>query len=325
MTLLSLLRGLSTSTLFAKLKRARSVEENTRPEASETLVSAPTASENKTLSGGRSMTKEEAKKKIRDWCMSQVGYHESLDGSNKYADGIWDMKLYGFDATNVPWCDVFVDYSFIRCFGYDNAVKMTYQEKQGYALCRASADAYKANGAFFKRPEVGDQVFFIYGGEINHTGIVMGVDGDTITCVEGNYSDGVGFTRYNLRNTYSIAGYGRPDWSVIADDEQAQDFTDVDDTQFDIVHPEHRRTFLHLEYGDGDGNPSDAVVAWQSLLQCWGYDLGIYGADGEFGFDTENATRQWQAYVQNLGADVEVNGIVDEDDWREIINVEGME
>lgn len=267
------------------------------------------------------MTKEESKKKLRDWCMSQVGYHESLDGSNKYADGIWDMKLYGFDATNVPWCDVFVDYSFIRCFGYDNAVKMTYQDVQGYALCRASADAYKKNGAFFKKPEVGDQVFFIYGGEINHTGIVVGVEGDSISCVEGNYSDGVGFTRYNLRNAYSIAGYGRPDWNVVSDEEEIEDYSDVDDTQFDIVHPEHERTFLHMEYGDGDMNPSPAVKAWQNLLICWGYDLGIYGADGEFGFDTENATKQWQEYAKSIGSDVEVNGVVDEDDWKAIVEV----
>jgi len=320
MTLLSLLRGLSTSTLFARLRNARSAEENTRPEARETLVSAPTASENQILSGGHLMTKDEAKKKIRDWCMSQVGYHESLDGSNKYADGIWDMKLYGFDGTNVPWCDIFVDYSFIKCFGYDNAVKMTYQEPKGYALCRASADAYKKNGAYYKRPEAGDQVFFIYGGEINHTGIVMGVDGDTITCVEGNYSDGVGFTRYNLRSTHIIDGYGRPDWSVVCEEESVNNssFDDVDDTQFDIVHPENYRTFMHLEYGDGDGNPLPQVKAWQNLLLCWGYDLGICGADGEFGFDTENATRQWQAK-----AGVEVNGVVDEDDWLGIVNVEG--
>lgn len=267
------------------------------------------------------MTVEEAKKKLKDWCMSQVGYHEGLDGSNKYADGIWDMKLYGFNAENVPWCDVFVDYSFIHCFGYDNAVKMTYQVPNGYALCRASADAYKKNGAFFKKPEVGDQVFFIYGGEINHTGIVVGVDGDSISCVEGNYSDGVWFTKYNLRTAYSIAGYGRPDWSVVAD-EEAPSFDDVDDTQFDIVHPDHPRSFLHLEYGDGDGDPSPAVKAWQNLLICWGYDIGIYGADGEFGFDTENATKQWQAYAKSIGADVEVNGIVDEDDWIAIVEVE---
>ena len=201
---------------------------------------------------------------------------------------------------------------------------MTYQEEHGYALCRASAEAYKKNGAYYKRPEVGDQVFFLYGGEINHTGIVMGVDGDQITCGEGNFSDGVGFTRYSLRNAYSIDGYGRPDWSVVADDINIASlfFDDVDDTQFDIVHPEHRRTFMHLEYGDGDGTPSPAVKAWQNLLICWGYDLGICGADGEFGFDTENATKQFQARAKELGSDIEVNGVVDEDDWLAIVEVE---
>ena len=309
-------------TNIAKSSNAKTAAENTQAEASGTAESAPNVSENKRLSEDL-MTVEGAKTILKDWCMSQVGYHEALDGSNKYADGVWDVKLYGFDATNVPWCDVFVDYAFIHCFGYDDATKMTYQTPAGYAACKLSADAYKQHGAFYKKPEVGDQIFFLYGGDINHTGIVVGVDGDSIKCVEGNYSDSVGLTRYNLRNSYSIAGYGRPDWSVVAD-EPAPDvgnFDDVDDTPVDIVHPENRISFLHLEYGDGDGNPLPQVKAWQNLLLCWGFDIGIYGADGEFGYDTENATRQWQLKAKERGADVEVNGVVDEDDWVTIVEV----
>lgn len=269
------------------------------------------------------MTTDTAKRKLVDWCRSQVGYHEAIDGSNKYADGEWDVKLYGFAASNVPWCDVFVDAAFIACFGFDKATEMTYQKPSGFAACKLSADAYKRNGAFFKTPEVGDQIFFYYGGDINHTGIVVGVDGETITCVEGNYSDGVGLTKYNVNNDI-IAGYGRPNWNVVADEEPATSQDTIEDVpQFDIVHPEHSRTFMHLEYGDGIQNPLPQVKAWQNLLLCWGYDLGVYGADGEFGLDTENATRQWQAEVQAIDEDIEVNGVVDEDDWKQIVNVRG--
>lgn len=277
------------------------------------------------------MTETQAKQKIVDWCKSQVGYHEGYDGSNKYADGNWDTKLYGFSALNVPWCDVFVDAAYITCFGFNDATAMTYQQPSGYAACSLSADAYKRNGAFYQKPEIGDQIFFFYGNGINHTGIVIDVQGDTVHCVEGNYADGVSRTQYKLGNQ-TIAGFGRPNWAVVAEPETPPANSNVDlmeeeIDQFDIVHPQYRRTYLHLSYGDGlqsNGQlPSASVKAWQNLLLCWGYDLGKDGADGEFGFATENATRQWQQYVQEIGGVVEVNGVVDEDDWVEILNVPG--
>lgn len=273
------------------------------------------------------MTVTKAKQKLVDWCKSQIGYHEGYDGSNKYADGNWDVKLYGFSAINVPWCDVFVDAAYIACFGYSDATAMTYQQPSGYAACALSAEAYKRNGAFYHSPEVGDQIFFLYGGGINHTGIVVEVNGDEIVCVEGNYSDGVARTFYKWRIASQIAGFGRPNWAVVAEPESiaSDDTVDADDDivdseEFDIIHPKFRRTYLRLEYGDGMGRPIAQVRAWQALLQCWGY---VLDADGEFGLDTDNATRQWQKYVKERGGDVEVNGVVDEDDWMEIINVPG--
>lgn len=279
---------------------------------------------------GEMMTVDQAKKKWVDWNKSQVGYHEALDGSNKYADGVWDVKLYGFSAKNVPWCDVYSDYSYIACFGYDAATKMTFQQPKGYAACALSADVYKSHGRFYPTPEVGDQIFFDYGG-INHVGNVIAVEGDTVYCVEGNFSDSVSFTQYNIRNQWLIAGYGRPDWSVVADDgtstaNNAVEYEEPVD-EFDNVHPEHPRSYIHLEYGDGISSngqtPKPQVKAWQNLLLCWGFDVGKSGADGEFGFDTENATIQWQEYVNEIGGGVEVNGCVDEDDWVEILNVPG--
>lgn len=310
---------LRTST--AKSSVVGSVDGNIRVEESKTAASVQNASESKPLSEVHWMTETEAKRKIVDWCKSQIGYHEGYDGSNKYADGNWDTKLYGFSALNVPWCDVFVDAAYITCFGFNDATAMTYQQPSGYAACSLSADAYKRNGAFYNQPEVGDQIFFYSGGAINHTGIVIEVQGNTVVCVEGNYSDGVARTQYNIGNQI-IAGYGRPNWAVVAEPESVviPDFSNVDDTQFDIVHPDYRRTYLHLQYGDGIGMPYAPVRAWQSLLQCWGY---VLVADGEFGIDTENATRQWQQKAQEIGADVEINGVVDEDDWNEIIHVPG--
>ena len=263
------------------------------------------------------MTIENAKSMLAEWCKSQIGYHEGENNGNKYAlSSDWDEKFYGFSADHVPWCDVFVDAAFITVFGYENGIKMTYQYPHGFAACSLSAGAYMENGAYYKTPEVGDQIFFYVDGAINHTGVVVAVNEihNTIQCVEGNYSDSVAYTSYTISNP-TIAGFGRPDWNIV---------TGIDEEeQFDIVHGKYPRTYIHLEYGDGLDDPQAPVKAWQNLLLCWGKKLGVYGADGEFGKVTKDATMEWQKEVKAMGADVEVNGVVDEDDWIEIINVPG--
>lgn len=257
----------------------------------------------------------EAQQKLVNWCNSQVGYHESWDGTNKYgAESDWDQKLYGFDASNVPWCDWFCDYAYIHNFGYELAVKMTFQQDGGSALCRRSAELYKLNGHWFSEPEVGDQIFFYYGGEINHTGIVTAVNGDEISCVEGNYSDGVGRTYYNWKISNVIAGFGRPNWSLIGNPDDSLPSTASSDSE--PIKPKERH-YISLQYSDGVNNPKAEVKAWQSLLICWGYDLGRSGADGEFGSMTQNATVQFQ---QHLG--LNATGIVGEDEWKQAIYLE---
>ena len=268
--------------LFAKLKRARDVEENIPLEANETLEPVPIVSEKPILSEDHLMTNTEAKQKIREWCLSQVGYHEALDGSNKYADGIWDAKLYGFNAKTVPWCDVFADFAYITCFGFESATKMTYQTPKGYAACKASAEAYQRNGAYFSIPEVGDQIFFFYGEDINHTGIVVGVDGETVTCVEGNYSDGVSMTKYNIRNQWLIAGYGRPDWSVVTDG-CGGDACDIDFATV-VCNKEIWVKLAEKMPNVQFGNVGNAVKALQAMLNVLGAELDV---DGEYGVLTE--------------------------------------
>lgn len=102
------------------------------------------------------------------------------------------------------------------------------------------------------------------------------------------------------------------------DDSCSIDYEGPSTEEFDIIHPEHRRAFQHLSKGDGMEFPLSQVLAWQALLQCWGFAIK---ADGMFGPITEEATVRWQKQAQEIGAAVEVNGIVDEDDWEEIIEI----
>lgn len=268
------------------------------------------------MTGRVPMTEVEAIHALVQRAYGEVGYHESGNNFTKYAEDVRITKLYGLNVQKQPWCETFTAWLFINTFGYNDGVAMTYG---GSASCATHAQLYKNNGAWYTAPQKGDQIYFIVNGGINHTGIVVDVSGSTVTTVEGNYSDRVATNTYFINDT-QIAGYGRPNWSVVANE---PDPDPEDDS--DIVHPLHPRTYFHLEYGDGlktkehpDTKPSPQVKAWQALLNLWGNNLKV---DGEFGVLTLTATKKWQQKVKGIGGDVEVNGIVDEDDWKEIIFV----
>lgn len=267
------------------------------------------------------MTENEAVHRLVQAAYAEVGYHESGNNYNKYAADPRIKQLYGWDVQNQPWCEVFTAFLFINTFGYTDGTAMTYG---GSAACATHAQLYKNNGAWFTTPQKGDQIYFIVNGGINHTGVVVDVSGATVTTVEGNYSDKVSTNTYYV-NDPTIAGYGRPNWAVVANEPDPEPEDDSD-----VVHPLHRRACYHLEMGDGiatkehpEIKPLPQVKAWQNFLICWGYgkELGKAGADGEFGTLTMLATQKWQTKCKALGGNVEVNGVVDTDDWEEIIFV----
>lgn len=259
------------------------------------------------------MTIQEAKAKLVAWCNDQVGYTEGANNYNKYAPK-W-TAAGGWNAQNQPWCDIFVDCGFIECFGIDLASKLTYQPKGGFsALCSASAQFYKNNGAWFSTPAVGDQVFFNVSGGINHTGIVVGVTGGVVTCVEGNSSDAVRKNNYNLGISY-IAGFGRPNWSVFeeggADEPEPTPAPEPEPAKPNTC--EVTVTLPVIEYGDA----SMYVKLMQTALIGRGFNCGWYGADGEYGQQTKIALFQFQ---QKNGLDAD--NICGQATWKKLLGVE---
>lgn len=166
------------------------------------------------------MTINEAKDKLLATARAELGYKEGYNNYIKYAEGSWDNQFYGWDLQHQPWCDVFVDYCFTHAFTMEQGAAMTYQTVgRGSALCKTSAAYYKNNGAYYSYPEVGDQIFFYYSGDINHTGIVESVQGSgtnwtSVTTIEGNSNDQVSRNTYKKGNSI-LAGFGRPKWSVV--------------------------------------------------------------------------------------------------------------
>ena len=243
------------------------------------------------------MTVREAKNKLIAWAEAQIGTREGANNYNRYARGM--QKLYGWDVQNQPWCDIFVDAGFVECFGLELAMAMTYQFPGcAGAACRYSAQYYKDAGAWVAAPEPGDQIFFYSGGGINHTGIVVEVNGARVKTVEGNSSDRVMTHAYTIGDGY-IAGYGRPDWSVFEDGGEVNNGSSnatVEPPKEDVC--EVTVTLPIIKYGD----EGLAVKVMQTLLIGKGYSCGWYGADGEYGDQTRIGLYEFQS-AHGLAAD----------------------
>lgn len=132
--------------------------------------------------------------------ISQIGYREGSDNSNKY--GEW------FGMNDEPWCAIFVSWC-----ANEAGILNTLVPK--YASCEIGADYYKNKKRFKTResgytPKKGDIIFFYnpnYTIPYYHTGIVEYASEGTVHTIEGNADNMVTRKSYSLYYT-NIAGYG---------------------------------------------------------------------------------------------------------------------
>ena len=255
-----------------------------------------------TKGGDAGLTQEEAIKQVLDLARSEIGYHEKssnniLDsktansGSGNYTKFAEYLDSYaGFyngPKNGYAWCDVFVDYLFVKSFGLETGRQMICQPlNSAGAGCLYSVQYYKEYNQFVKDPKPGDQIFFTYStGEVSHTGIVEAVTGNTVTTIEGNSSDQVARRAYTISNS-SIYGYGRPRWNLASG---------VAGSVKEDPPTVAQELAQHVTYGMLiKGSKGEAVRIMQEKLIKLGYDLGKHGADGDFGNDTLNAVKKFQ-------------------------------
>lgn len=259
------------------------------------------------------MTFQEALDKLLTVARDELNYHEGYNNYTKYAEGSWDNQFYGWELQNQPWCDVFVDWCFCTAFGLYNGAAMTYQTVgSGSALCSASAQYYKNNGAYYNYPQPGDQIFFYNGGDINHTGLVETVEGNgqnwtRITTIEGNSSDQVARRDYYKGNN-RIAGFGRPKWNVVVNNEEKPDSSTKPDGPVipiipipTIVKKYHSHIYLVKINLLKAGDYGPQVSSVQALLNGKGFKCKI---TGKFDDQTVEALKEFQT-KNNLEADGE--------------------
>ena len=151
-----------------------------------------------------------ANEKVIEIAKKYVGVTEYPPNSNNV---IFNTKFYGREVSgaNYPWCCAFIWYIHNEA-GVD--IKKT-------ASCVELGTWFKNNGKFkTSAPKVGDIVFFKFSGSsrwTNHVGLVIEVNGNTLTTIEGNTSSdnkgsqsngGMVAIRTRKINS-SVVGFGR--------------------------------------------------------------------------------------------------------------------
>ena len=224
-----------------------------------------------------------AVEKLLQIALTEEGYCEkrtnsNLDnktanaGSNNYTKYSRDLVAWigAPYSQGVAWCDMFVDWCFVKAFGKDLAKKML----GGWsAYTPTSADFYQRNKRWYHKPQPGDQIFFKNASRISHTGLVVSVNSTKVETIEGNSSNKVRIRTYNLIDS-SIAGYGRPYYGLVpAESEVAQaasytatiegvDITDaLNPNLFDVK--KYRAAYKDLDASYGDNWP----------MYYWHYEL----------------------------------------------------
>ena len=181
---------------------------------------------------------EKAAAYVVEIARKEVGYREKasnsqLDdktanaGSNNYTkyaayfDQLWNsgIRWYNTRKQTGDWCDMFFDWCQCQAWGWETARKVVYQPMESCgAGCEFSADYYRGNGTWIPRsgePKPGDQIFFGPVGDETHTGMVVGVTSATVNTIEGNSGNRCAEHSY-ARSDGNIAGYGRPDYALVA-------------------------------------------------------------------------------------------------------------
>ena len=247
--------------------------------------------------------------------LSEVGYHEKNspknldmktapnDGSGNYTKYARDLDALG-DFYNTPkqgyeWCEVFCDYCFVKAYTESLALKMLYQPKRSAgAGCEQSVGYYKSNGAFYKSPKVGDQIYFTYGsGTADHTGLVYAVDDTYVYTVEGNNGNCVAKHMYN-RKSNNIYGYGRPNYALAGDNGGDNQPKPAPEPKPQPIDNGGKCEVFMSELSRGSSGSQvetlQSILVTKLHISCGSYGKNKNGVDGDFGLATENAVKKAQ-------------------------------
>lgn len=237
--------------------------------------------------------------KVVDQAKAWLGYNEA-DGSHKKIIDVYNShkplaRGYKVKYTD-EWCATTVSAVAIK-LGYTKIIPTECSCTKMIELLK-KLGAWQENDAY--KPQPGDIIFYNWEApatgddttDADHVGIVEKVSGNTITVIEGNYSQSVKRREIPVNHRY-IRGYGVPKYDkepvVTPTNNQPKKASDVKMTKI-------KR-----------GSKGKAVKVWQAIV---GVDT-----DGDFGQKTYNATIAFQkkAFPNDKN---EWDGIVGDKTWK---------
>ena len=281
--------------------------------------------------------------KVVEQAKAWIGYNEN-DGTHKKIIDIYNAQKplpvgYKVKYTD-EWCATFVSSVAVK-LGYTDIIPTE-------CSCPRMVKLMQAKGIWVENenrvPNPGDILFYDWSdngvgdnkGDADHVGIVEKVSGNTITVIEGNYSNSVKRRTLAVNGRY-IRGYGVPKYDKEVTEPVSRPVSNKIDTVKEVQQwlnssynsklvvdgiygsktkaalvkvlqkeigvtadgiygPKTNNTIKNLKKGS-NGN---SVKALQGLLVCNGY-TGAY-VDGDFGNGTYDAVVAYQK-AKKLGAD----------------------
>lgn len=236
------------------------------------------------------MTIEQATKKVISVAENEEGYLEKASNSNLDSKtgnpGSANYTKYWRDVypafQGQAWCAAFVSWIFMTAFGLEYAKKLL--KHWPYTYCPTMASLFTLNA----NPKVGDIVIFYRNGVFAHTGIVISVNGDQFTTIEGNtsggstiVSNGGGVYRKSYYNS-ALPGtkFCTPDYSIVSSvassatsvSTSASTDTNIDDTTLTTI-----AKYINAEFGCASGSNYNCLLG---VAQCM-YDMWKNGGYGK--------------------------------------------
>lgn len=223
------------------------------------------------------------KNKIISLAIEQIG--------NDYTTYCKDM---GYNY-RIEWCACFISW-LAEKLGITDIIPIDMS-------CNSQIKKFKSMGVWHndRNFQSGDIIYYDWdiSGDADHVEIIEKVNGMSLTVIEGNngnYPNDRVRRREISSGSSLIFGYARPEYPSVT-------FRKSSANTINVFLPTLRK-----------GDSGNSVKILQAFLIAYEYSTGISGIDGEFGFDTESAVKQFQ---KNSG--ISVDGIVGENTWSELL------
>lgn len=216
------------------------------------------------------MTEAELRQKLVETAKSYIGCKES-DGSHRKIIDIYNAheplavgyKVQYSDA----WCSTFVSAMSILC-GFTDILPTE-------CGCGRHIDLFKKLDSWVEDdsyvPSPGDIIFYSWNDSgsgdctngASHVGIVTACDGKTITVIEGNISNSVGYRSIAVNGRY-IRGFGVPKYDKLAEEGSTMSKKEFEKLMQDYI----------AELNDNDSGE------WSEEARLWAIENGLVNGIG---------------------------------------------